>query len=132
MVVVSGRSTQIIDATPGRTSGVAYANWLDYSTKYKELDAYTPVTCEMVGADCSRAPQMSEVTRYARNLLGVRYNLSSAKGQSFAFGTYCSLLVWESYMSINVDVDSDGGPVVFPDDISESRSLVRWKVSVSP
>lgn len=38
----------------------------------------------------------------------------------------CSQFVWAAYKTSGYDLDSDGGPGVYPDDIRDSRHLVRY------
>lgn len=67
----------------------------------------------------------ADIAKYAaENLVEVPYRLSAGvwEGQSLA-GTHCSHLVWYVYKLFGYDLDSDGGLLVTPKDISESPLL---------
>jgi len=40
-----------------------------------------------------------------------------------AENTHCTELIWRAFKAIGIDVDSNGGPFVYPDDIFHSRHL---------
>ena len=62
--------------------------------------------------------QRNAIITYMRNQIGKPYQISSKTNTS---KWYCSKLVWRAYKeALNIDIDSDGGTYVFPDDILES------------
>lgn len=55
------------------------------------------------------------------------YNLNFAVNKTVESSKYnCSRCVWASYKISGLDLDSDGGPRVYPDDIRNSRLLTRY------
>jgi uncharacterized protein YycO len=69
--------------------------------------------------------------KYAyNNLRGKKYNLNFAanKTDKSAKKLNCSQLVWRSYKkSVKIDLDSNGGPGVYPANIRDSNKTVTWK-----
>lgn len=73
----------------------------------------------------------AQVATYAtENLVNIPYHLladvlKSPKADELAIptGTHCAHLVWYAYMQFGIDLDSDGGFVVTPNDIRESPYL---------
>lgn len=74
----------------------------------------------------------SEAAEYAeQNLLGIKYDLLAGifgdKAPDNLNSTHCSHLIWYSYKQLGIDIDSNGGKIVTPDDIlySDSVSIVQ-------
>ena len=83
---------------------------------------------EPMVAETNLAAQVADYA--AENLVNIPYHLladvlKSPKADEFAIptGTHCAHLVWYAYMQFGIDLDSDGGFVVTPNDIRESPYL---------
>lgn len=68
------------------------------------------------------------IAKYAEeNLLGIDYTvfagIFSKKNQQPLKGTQCAHLVWYAYMQFGYDLDSNGGPIVKPQDMANSEYL---------
>ncbi|MBQ8884932.1 MAG: hypothetical protein IJY62_00945 [Clostridia bacterium] len=71
------------------------------------------------------AEKKAEITAYARkNLIGLPYRVAagvlSKKNPKKAKGTQCAHLVWYAYKKFGIDLDSNGGGVVKPQDMANS------------
>jgi len=62
----------------------------------------------------------------AASFIGTPYSFITPKFTVSYF--YCSKLIWRAYIDNFIDLDSDGGYYVLPDDISFSQ-VVLWKNS---
>lgn len=71
--------------------------------------------------------ERAAVAEYAKsNLAGVPYRLTAGiwpDGSELLSGTQCAHLVWYAYDHFGYDLDSDGGLVVTPYDLSQSPNL---------
>jgi|CXWL01.1.fsa_nt_gi hypothetical protein len=94
------------------------------------------IKCNNLGV-CFSAPYLdydaeTQKRMYAINdaaiKIGQPYNWNFWNKQSSA-NTYCSQLVWQSYFWQGMDLDADGGPVVFPSDLR--RSAYAWVFKTS-
>lgn len=73
----------------------------------------------------------AQVATYAtENLVNIPYHLladvlKSSKADELAIptGTHCAHLVWYAYKQFGMDLDSDGGIIVTPEDIRNSPYL---------
>jgi uncharacterized protein YycO len=68
------------------------------------------------------------VTAYTSGeLMGVRYSLLAgifgAKAPKNIKSTHCSHFIWYAYMQSGIDLDSNGGKIVTPDDILNSDAV---------
>lgn len=72
--------------------------------------------------------QLSEVAAYTRdNLLDLPYRLlAGVLGKDW--GTHCSYLVWSAFEHFGLDIDSNGGLVVTPEDILGCAELETVQV----
>lgn len=71
--------------------------------------------------------ERAAVAEYAQaNLAGVPYRLTAGlwrNGSETISGTQCAHLVWYAYEHFGYDLDSDGGFIVTPHDLSQSENL---------
>lgn len=65
---------------------------------------------------------------YAESLIGVPYNWV-VWNKEVTSRTYCSQLVWQAYKGQGVDLDRDGGLIVFPEDIRSHPGVQRFMAS---
>jgi cell wall-associated NlpC family hydrolase len=77
-----------------------------------------------------RLAQWSEIVAqgavdYAIAHIGTPYDYSYFGGKDTEDVMYCSELVWRAYLSQGIDLDSNGGVWVWPDDIANSSLLVE-------
>lgn len=122
------------DAYPEK--GVRISTWKFWTTTYEELGGfYIPPSRKFPsiwdGGETTLGPSNSwdrwTVAYMARLHIGKPYGIT-AKWDNQTF--YCSKLLWKAYAGI-VDIDSNGGPFVFPDDIVASPYVSFWRSSRS-
>lgn len=88
---------------------------------------YTNVWHNKKGAFWLRAKKASAAlntaaVNYASNQVGKPYNINFLdKERTDCF--YCSQLVWQSWFTVGIDIDSNGGSIVSPVDIVNSENL---------
>ncbi|WP_394620386.1 hypothetical protein JNUCC0626_15150 [Lentzea sp. JNUCC 0626] len=70
----------------------------------------------------------NKAANYAYNeLRGKFYDGDFAKNKiNTALGVNCSELVWRAYKHAGIELDADGGPGVYPDDIKDDASTVIY------
>lgn len=130
-----GHAALVVDVSRGQTlearvlgtdSGlISLANWVDY-----------PAVAVLRVRDLSREQRL-ELARMAEEyFVGIPYRVTAVKGEvrgleateaDFApkqpRGTHCAHLIWSIFAAAGIDTDSDGGPIVTPRDIFESKEL---------
>lgn len=77
------------------------------------------------GADRAEREAIAEFA--LANLLGLPYRLTAGffdRDGELPHGTQCAHLVWYAYQRFGYDLDSDGGFLVTPKDISDSEELI--------
>jgi hypothetical protein len=67
---------------------------------------------------------------YAIAHIGTPYDYSFFGGKDTEDKMYCSELVWRAYLSQGIDLDSNGGPWVWPGEIVRSPLLVEVDVGL--
>lgn len=68
--------------------------------------------------------ERAEVANYAKeNLTGIDYALLASKTQKNIKLTNCSLVIWQAYKEAGINIDSDGGYFVSPEDIMHDDDL---------
>ena len=113
-LVVDGESELILEAIcPGTKSRYGGANSFSYFVNFLVL---RPKFDEQTKA---------EIARYARqNMVGLPYGLTtgifSKKEQETLTRTQCAHLVWYAYKKFGIDLDSNGGLIVKPQDMALS------------
>ena len=86
---------------------------------WSEYPAYTILRSK----DLSKE-ERAEVASFAKeNLLGIDYALLAAKPQKNIKLTNCSLVIWQAYQTAGINIDSDGGYFVSPEDILHDDNL---------
>ena len=60
---------------------------------------------------------------YADSQIGKKYDWFLLKSNEDS--QYCSELIWRAFKLSGIDLDSDGGPYIAPDDIANSPHLVK-------
>ena len=96
----------------------------------------TGVTYTKVNDVCARGADEVLVMRLEDNPHAVEAAIDYAEsqvGKSYDWllwkfderSQYCSELIWHAYQISGIDLDSDGGPFVTPDDIANSPLLVK-------
>ena len=116
-LVVNGQSRLILEAMePGLKSMVNYVNTFEVRPNFILL---RPKIDEKI---------KKEVASYAfDNLRGLEYNLYpgvfSPKFEENITKTHCSHVVWYAYKKFNIDIDSNGGGIVTPEDIYNSEYM---------
>jgi len=116
--------------TDGETKTAMEAMMLGTDSAYtsaRGLGSYATLMILRPKADVN---QTETALRFAReHLLGVPYRLTAGffdKNKSdngTVDATHCSHLVWQAYKAAGIDLDTDGGWLVSPCDISASKEL---------
>lgn len=83
--------------------------------------------------------EIKKVTDYAKDKLSdIKYDIFSgifgetAEENGKLKSTHCSHLVWSAYKSAGVDINSDGGLLVLPDDFLKSDELeIIWSYGIN-
>ena len=116
-LVVDGANNQILEAIkPGYQSEVGNVNVFLYRANFILL---RPKVDESV---------KKKVVDYAKdNLVGMNYSLYtgylSPKYETKQTTSNCGHIVWRAYEEYGIDVDSNGGRMVFPKDIYASEYM---------
>lgn len=130
---------------PASTAGVKHGHVGIYSSQYRIVEApgFGLVSRERSVGQVSvyKTSQLMYVKiseskrkaagRYAKNkLLNKPYNIYFATNKKpYGKNMNCSQLVWAAYKnSAKVDLDGNGGPGVYPNDIVNSTKTKTWKV----
>lgn len=73
---------------------------------------------------------LNEIAAYAaNNLQGIPYNILAMKNYKTPISsTQCSLLVWQAFRPFGIDLDSNGGIFVSPQDIARSPYLETLQI----
>ncbi|MBR8661792.1 YiiX/YebB-like N1pC/P60 family cysteine hydrolase, partial [Brevibacillus sp. NL20B1] len=111
--IVRKNNDYIVEAWPDDGVRVYKNNWgKRFKTAYKYY---------VKGAD---EEDYVNAQKYAYSQLGKPYKLNVEK--HFTKGFYCSQLVWKAWYEQGFDVDADGGFIVTPADIAESKLTVEY------
>jgi cell wall-associated NlpC family hydrolase len=114
---------QIIDALP------------DGGVQYRSLEGFIADADDYVIAQ-RLAAWSEEVTQgaldYAVGHIGTPYDYAYFGGKDTEDSMYCSELVWRAYLSQGIDLDSNGGPWVWPGEIVRSPLLVEIDIDLGP
>ena len=122
-----GHSSLVVDAQGGYMAQASgYGSLLKY-IHVNHFFARPAFVVLRVDSEIGKA-----VTAFTRGeLIGVRYNLLVGifgdKAPENLNSTHCSHFIWYAYMQSGIDLDSNGGKIVTPDDIlySEYVSVVQ-------
>lgn len=117
---------------------VSHDTYVEATTPYVRLvqanmkEAPRPVYKYYVGW-AWQSPNKYKAANFAKSKIGKSYNYFFWNNKTVHANSYnCSQLVWAAYKSTdpNVDLDSDGGPGVYPTDIKKSHWVhhyeTRW------
>ena len=78
------------------------------------------------------APQsyLNQIADYARtHLIDIPYNIFSFKNQGVVpKSTHCSSIVWQAFKHFGIDLDSNGGLIVTPEDLARSPYLETLQI----
>ncbi|MCR5546144.1 MAG: glycerol-3-phosphate acyltransferase [Lachnospiraceae bacterium] len=113
-IVLDAAKGEILEAlTYGEPSEIcSISHWTEYPA-YVVLRAKNLTEEEREG-----------VADYAReNLMGLEYGLLANKKQENITNTHCALIIWQAFQTVGLDLDSDGGYFVTPQDIIRSDCL---------
>lgn len=79
--------------------------------------------------------KIAEVVKFAKyKLFDKRYSFTAGffENDEEIARTHCSHLVWKAYESVGINLDSDGGLLVLPDDILNSDELeIIWSYGIN-
>ncbi len=114
---------QIIDALPD--GGVQYRSLEGFIA-----DAHDYVIAQRLEAWSEEVAQGA--VDYAVVHIGTPYDYAFFGGKDTEDSMYCSELVWRAYLSQGIDLDSNGGPWVWPGEIVRSPLLVDIDIELSP
>ena len=114
---------QIIDSIP------------EGGVQYRSLEGFIADADEYVGAHRLKdwsAEVAQGALDYAVAHIGTPYDYFFFGGKDTQDSMYCSELVWRAYLSQGFDLDSNGGPWVWPGEIVASPLLVEVNAGLSP
>lgn len=101
-----------------------------YSTELKLVSAEGFFTCTsfiVLRPDCDEEIRSAAVEYVKENMLGAKYDILAGifekKDREPLRATHCSHAVWYAYNKVGVEIDSNGGKIVTPKDISLSENL---------
>lgn len=116
--------------TDGETKTTMEAMMLGTDSTYTSARSLGSYATLMILRPKSDDKSREAALEYARrNLLGVPYHLTAGffdkdkTDDKHVDSTHCSHLVWQAYKAAGVDLDTDGGWLVSPCDISSSKNL---------
>ena len=120
-----GHAALVVDAEQGQTLGAVEIGQKSAWNRVSQFKGYAkflilrPKVSDEVKA---------QVVAYAKeNLVGLPYQLTTgiftAKDADSLLGTHCGHLVWYAYHRFGVDLDSDGGRIVTPQDLANSPNV---------
>lgn len=115
----------VVDAESG-----VIAESAGYSSVLKLVSADTFFTCTsfiVLRPRCDESTRAAAVKYVEENMLGAEYDILAgifeSKNRTPLRATHCSHAVWYAYDKVGVDIDSNGGKIVTPLDISRSENL---------
>ncbi len=127
MLYRHGHAAICLDAETGR---VAEAMTLGSPSGISSLDSLCSYPTLLILRPQADEETISAAIDYtSEKLLGIPYSpvagffRKDKKGMQTIDATYCSHLVWQAYKAAGIDLDSDGGWLVSPYDISRSGEL---------
>ena len=147
--ISAGKAERVGDIfySSNSTMGIAHGHTAIYVSQYTYVEATTPYV-RKVNANEKEAPSpvykyyvgwawqspnKYKAANFAKSKIGKSYNYFFWNNKTVHANSYnCSQLVWAAYKSTdpNVDLDSDGGPGVYPTDIQKSHWVhhyeTRW------
>ena len=116
--------------TDGETKTTMEAMMLGTDSTYTSARSFGSYATLMILRPKSDDKSREAALEYARqNLLGVPYHLTAGffdkdkSDDKYVDSTHCSHLVWQAYKAAGVDLDTDGGWLVSPSDMSSSKKL---------
>lgn len=121
-IVVDAANGRLVEATadgPSDRPGVREVDWKRYSSLYGHIG--------IVRVRGASADQISRVTRWVEERKGRPYRWPIVMGldNNDESRFYCSQLVWRAYKQVmNLDLDSDKGALIFPDDLYNNKDHV--------
>jgi uncharacterized protein YycO len=120
-IVVNASGGKLIESTadgPSEKPGVREIDWARYEQRYGHVG--------IVRVKGASPDQITRVIRWVEQRKGLPYRWPIIMGldNNDESRFYCSQLVWRAYkQSMNVDLDSDRGALVFPDDLYHSKDV---------
>ncbi|HKZ81246.1 MAG TPA: YiiX/YebB-like N1pC/P60 family cysteine hydrolase [Pyrinomonadaceae bacterium] len=121
-IVVDAANGRLVEATadgPSDRPGVREVDWKRYSSRYGHIG--------IVRVRGASTDQISRVIRWVDERKGRPYRWPIVMGldNNDESRFYCSQLVWRAYkQTMNIDLDSDKGAIIFPDDLYNSKDYV--------
>lgn len=120
-IVVDASGGMLVEATadgPSDKPGVREVDWERYASRYGHIG--------MVRVRGASGDQITRVIRWVEERKGLPYRWPIIMGldNNDESHFYCSQLVWRAYkQGMNLDLDSDRGALVFPDDLYHSKDV---------
>lgn len=128
----NGHAAIVVDAENGETLESLV---LGMKSSLQSVEKWEMYPCVMVFRLKGVSEEIrSEIARNAKeNLCNIDYGLETgilfpAYGEEVTEKTHCAHLVWYAYRSYGYDLDSDGGRIVTPKDLTESPLLEPMQV----
>ena len=120
-IVVNANGGRLVEATadgPSDKPGVREIDWERYAPRYGHVG--------VVRIRGASTDQITRVIRWVEQRKGLPYRWPIIMGldNNDESRFYCSQLVWRAYkQGMNLDLDSDRGALVFPDDLYHSKEV---------
>lgn len=147
--IPAGKAERVGDIfySSNSTIGIPHGHTAIYVSHYTYVEATTPHVRLVHGYKAEapkpvykyyvgwswQSPNKYKAANFAKTKIGKSYNYFFWNNKTVHANSYnCSQLVWAAYKSTdpNVDLDSDGGPGVYPTDIQKSHWVhhyeTRW------
>jgi len=102
--------------------GVCYTTLSEFLSR----DKHTTTAVARLKESPSRAETVQKAIEYALDQVGKPFDYTATATIPMKLGEArlnCTELIWRSFMAGGVDLDSDGGPLLYPDDIYYSPEL---------
>ncbi|MGL6174570.1 MAG: hypothetical protein ACRC1P_08180 [Cellulosilyticaceae bacterium] len=118
IVVDAVRGKVLESLEPGTTSTLQNASKWQYYPTFK-----------MMRLKDTSQEKLDAIAKYAlEELIDIPYNILAPKQSTGIKSTQCSLLVWQAFKAFGVNLDSNGGPFVSPQDIARSPLLETLQI----
>ncbi len=118
-----GHAGLVTDAADG---GVLQTSAYGSKSSIDSIGDFTDRVTFLILSPKTEGTTKNEVARFAReNLVGLKYDITAGvlSDKNKCQRTQCAHIVWYAYKQFGIDLDSDGGLVVTPQDLASSEQM---------
>ena len=120
-----GHSALVVD---GKNNLILESIGIGSESQYNNAEVFTNLVNFMVLRPKADEETKAQAVAYAReNLVGVPYRFTvgilTKKERETLYGTQCAHLIWHAYNRFGLELDSNGGGLVIPQDIANSENV---------